>query len=97
MSRGTRYIILIIRIRHDLAVVLVWITRGPSQNIGRGSTYPPSSVAGFAPKYGTDCRGVIGFDWLICANVCTPHEKYFTPGKENGHSLDYQDPLLPSA
>jgi hypothetical protein len=36
MSRTPRYIILIIRIRYDLTVVLVWITRCPSQNIGRG-------------------------------------------------------------
>jgi len=38
MSHTVRCIILIIRIRYDLTVVLVWIMRGPCQNIGRG--YP---------------------------------------------------------
>lgn len=36
MSRTPRYIILIIRIRYDLAVVLVWIICCPRQNIGGG-------------------------------------------------------------
>src|ERR1035441_7024677 len=38
MSRTPRYIILIIRIRYDLAVVLVWIICSPRQNIGGGFT-----------------------------------------------------------
>lgn len=36
MSRTPRCIILIIQIRPGLTVVLVWITRIPCQNIGRG-------------------------------------------------------------
>ena len=36
MSHKPRCIILIIRIRPGLTVVLVWITRSPSQNTGRG-------------------------------------------------------------
>jgi hypothetical protein len=36
MRPTPRYIILIIRIRADLAVILVWITRGPRHNIGGG-------------------------------------------------------------
>jgi hypothetical protein len=38
MSQKPRYIILIIRISYDLAVVLVWIICSPCQNIGRGLT-----------------------------------------------------------
>jgi hypothetical protein len=38
MSHQIRCIILIIRIRADLTVVLVWITRSPRQNIGGGLT-----------------------------------------------------------
>src|ERR1035438_6812044 len=39
MSQKPRYIILIIRISHDLAVVLVWIICSPRQNIGGGFHY----------------------------------------------------------
>jgi hypothetical protein len=38
MSHKPRYIILIIRIRYDLVVVLVWIICSPRQNIGGGFT-----------------------------------------------------------
>jgi len=40
MSHQIRCIILIIRISHDLAVVLVWIICSPRQNIGGGFHFP---------------------------------------------------------
>ena len=39
MSSTPRYIILIIRISYDLAVVLVWIICSPRQNIGGGPLF----------------------------------------------------------
>jgi hypothetical protein len=58
MSSAPRYIVLIIQIRSDLTVVLVWITRCPSQNTGRGfklvsgwMRYQASSAAHLIPVH----------------------------------------------
>ena len=56
MSHRPRCIVLVIRIKPGLTLVLVWITRCPSQNIGRGFNL---------------VLGVIGLPEGLCAVQCS--------------------------